>query len=230
MKKGAQLEYNMYMPQSNLDMSLSSADVKISRLLFDVDQVRDSAGSAYSTIIKRGFSVADEKDHYERKIVLQCDGKNLRLPYDLYTSDTLYTRDIYPKERRDNHGYALAFTPLEDAITYIVPLVMEGINKLPEGKKQLEQKVKRRVWTEDRGLVKVEVTNTITIKNIRLDNKETVKTEAGSFVCFKIYVDSDQVIGKRTIPLKYWMFFNPTVGLIKMEGPGGNIELVSFKK
>jgi hypothetical protein len=230
MKKGAQLEYSMYMPKSNLDMSLSSANVKISRILFDVDQVRDSAGSTYSTIIKRGFSVADEKNHYERRMVLQCDGTNLHFPYDLYTSDTLYTRDIFPKERRDNHGYAFAFTPLEDAVTYIVPLVMDGINKLPEGKKQLEQKVKERVWTESRGLVKVEVTNNITIKNIRMDNNETVKTEAGSFVCFKIYVDSDQVIGKRTTPIKYWMFFNPTVGLVKMEGPGGILELVSFKK
>jgi hypothetical protein len=230
MRKGIQLEYNVYMPDLNVVSGMSSTDMKISRLLFEVDNVTENAGSTYSTIIKRGFSLQDEKDHFERKIVLQCDGKNLLFPLDFYTCDTIYTRDVYPKERREKHGYAFAYTPMEDAITYIVPLIMEGINKLPEGKKQVVQKGKRRYWSVSRNLVKSDFENDITIKSIKLIGKETVKTEAGSFECYKLYVDSDQKIEKFSMQVKYWLFFNAEIGLVKMEGPGGNIELVSIKK
>jgi hypothetical protein len=229
MQKGLQLEYHVYMPQMNLWKG-TTTDEKVSRLVFEVDHVTDSAGGMYSTIIKRGFSIHNEKDHYERTIVLQCDGKNLLFPFDFYASDTLYTRDVYPAERRGKHGYAFAYTPLENAVTFIVPLAMDGITNLPEGKKQLEQKVKQRFWTVNRGLIKRDSEIMINIKSIKFISKETVKTDAGSFACFKFYVDSDQALNGHSMPIKYWLFFNNEAGLVKLEGPGGSIELVNIKK
>ncbi|THU35858.1 hypothetical protein FAM09_20915 [Niastella caeni] len=229
-QKDAKLEYNVYMPDLDVIRGMSSTDLKVSRLVYEVDHVTDSAGSVYSTIIKRGFSIHDENDHFERRIVLQCDSRNLLFPFDFYTADTIYTRDVYPKDRRDKHSYVFAYTPMEDAIAFIVPLVMDGINKLPEGKKQLEQKVKHRYRSETSGLVKRDIDNKINIKSIKLIGKESVKTEAGTFVCYKLYVDSDQKVNKFSMPVKFWLYLNSELGLVKMEGPGGNIELVSIKK
>src|SRR5687768_17436889 len=68
----------------------------VARLVFKVEQVKDSAGSTWSTIIRQGFSPSNKNKHYQRKIVLQCDGKRTLFPYGFYTADTLYTKDVYP--------------------------------------------------------------------------------------------------------------------------------------
>ncbi|WP_133055327.1 hypothetical protein [Niastella koreensis] len=122
MQKGVQLEYSVHFPK--LD---SNGYKLVSRLLFEVNEVKDSAGGRWSSITKRGYSVAEEKK-YERKIVLQCDGQHLLIPYDFYYYDTIFTKDIHKAGQvQDEFGYVIAFTPLTDAITYIVPLALDCV-------------------------------------------------------------------------------------------------------
>lgn len=90
MQKWVQLEY-LYCWKMHDD-----PDNAVSRLLYQVDQVTDSAGSTWSSITKRGFSIASPWFNYQRKIVLQCDGQHLLFPYDFFFTDTIYTRDFFP--------------------------------------------------------------------------------------------------------------------------------------
>jgi hypothetical protein len=229
MRKGVQLEYTMNMLKMNAMGDMTGESYTVSRLVFEVGRVQEINGSTFSTIIKKGYSVNDEKFSFEREISLKCDGRHLLIPYDFYSADTLFMRDVYPKARGDRNGYAFAYTPMENAITYIVPLVLDGINKLPDGEKQLQQKVKGRYWSMN-GLVKGNYENKITIKSIDCKGKESVKTEAGSFTCYKFYVDSDVEINNRPMQLKYWLYLDSETGLIKYDSPGGTIELTSVKK
>ena len=229
MRKGVQLEYKLSMPKQDVLGDMKSEYYTVSRLVYEVDRVQEVTGSTFSTIIKKGYSASDEKNSFEREITLKCDGRNLLIPYDFYSADTIFMRDLYPKARGDKHGYAFAYIPMEDAISYIVPLVLDGINKL-EGEKQLEQKVKQRYWTINNAMVKGDYDNKITLKTIDFKGKESVKTEAGTFACYKFYVDGDVEINRHPMQLKYWLYFDSEAGLIKYDGPGGTIELTSIKK
>lgn len=221
MQKGTQLEYKV-----NWFKRDSSAGRAVARLVFEVEQVTDSAGSCWSRIIKKGYSHFNEKDHYQRKIVLQCDSRSLYFPYDFYTADTIFTKDIYPKVwDKDQYGYVMAYTPLTDAITYIVPLVMDCIVGLPEGKKQFVQKVKR-------GYTNVVICkgipdgHTITINSIALERKEWITTTAGTFFCYKFCVEYEGEYG----PYQDWLYLHPEVGLVKLEEGHRSVELVNIRK
>jgi hypothetical protein len=229
MRKGVQLEYKLNMPKQNVLGDMTSEYYTVSRLVYEVERVQEVTGSTFSTIIKKGYSGSDEKNSFEREITLKCDGRNLLIPYDFYSADTIFMRDLYPKAKGDKHGFAFAYTPMEDAISYIVPLVLDGINKL-DGEKQLQQKVKERYWTINNGLLKRDYDSKIAIKTINFMGKESVKTEAGTFACYKFYVDSDVEINRHPMQLKYWLYFDSEAGLIKYDGPGGVIELTSIKK
>jgi hypothetical protein len=230
MRKGAQLEYKLNMPKLNAIGDMTSENYTVCRLVFEVDRVQEITGSTFSTIIKKGYSASDEKNSFVREITLKCDGKHLLIPYDFYSADTIFTHDVYPKARGDKHGYAFANTPMEDAISYIVPLVLDGISKLPDGEKQLHQKVKSRYWTSNNAWMKIDYDSKITIKTIDFKGKESVKTEAGTFACYKFYVDGDVDINHHPMQLKYWLYLDSETGLIKFDGPGGTLELSSIKK
>src|SRR5690349_21240761 len=96
MRKGSRLEYITYAAGVN-------GNFKMARTVFEVVQVRDSAGNRYSSIIKKGIGVNDTSDHYEKPIILQCDGKNLLFPGNFFGADTTYLCDIYPTVRK--RGY-----------------------------------------------------------------------------------------------------------------------------
>jgi hypothetical protein len=216
---GVTLEYNYSMAQANGDIE------KNQRIRFEVSDVTDRDGSTYSTVVKKGISINDDEGFYKRAIDIKCDGKNLYFPFDFYTPDNIYAKDIQPKNRSAKKGsMAFTYTPLQDVITYIVPLVMDGITKLPEGKTEFKQKGKSAYTAGS------DFENTITIKSIKLIGKEPVKTEAGTFECYKFYVISDQKINKLAIDVKYWLYFNKELGLVKLDSPGGVIELTSVKK
>lgn len=229
MHKGAQLEYKVKMLKQNAMGDMTGDLYTVSRLVFEVGRVQELNGSTFSNITKKGYSPENESLSFERELSLTCDGQHLLIPYDFYTADTLFLRDVYPKAKGDKHGYAFAYTPMEEAISYIVPLVLEGINKLPDGDKQLEQKVKGRFWSMN-GLVKGDYLNKIAIRSIDYKGREAVTTEAGTFTCYKFYVDSDVEINQRAMKLKYWMYLDSETGLIKYDSPGGTIELTGIKK
>src|SRR5262245_57491984 len=125
MKKGTQLEYEFWGPKPT---AFNVKDAKLSKIIFEVQQVTDSNGSSYSTILKKGIGANNKKDTYQRTIVLECDSKNIRFPFDFYTVDTFFTSDYFSGKG----GYFLANTPLVDANTYIIPLVPDGVSRLPE--------------------------------------------------------------------------------------------------
>ena len=203
----------------------NGTEAKNQRIRFEVSEVSERDGSTYSTIVKKGISINDDDGFYKRAIDVKCDGKNLYFPFDFYSADFIYTKDIDPKNRRAKGGsYMFSYEPLKDVITYVVPLVMDGITKLPEGTTEFKQKGKSAYMTGEN------FENTITIKSIKLIGKESVKTEAGTFECYKFYVISAQKINKLEMDVKYWLYFNKELGLVKLDSPGGGMELTSIKK
>jgi uncharacterized protein DUF3108 len=216
---GVTLEYSYSTAQRNGTLA------KNQRIKYEVQEVADRDGSTYSTVVKKGISINDEDGFYKRAIDIKCDGKNLYFPYDFYGPDNIFAKDMEPKNRRAKGGsIAVTNTPLQDVITYIVPLVMEGITKLPEGTTQFKQKGKSAYMTGS------DFENDVTIKSINLTGKESVKTEAGTFECYKFYVISTQKISTLSMDIKFWLYFNKELGLVKLEGPGAGMELTSIKK
>lgn len=216
---GVTLEYSFSMVQAN------GVDAKNQRIRYEVQEVSDRDGSTYSTVVKKGISINDDDGFYKRAIDIKCDGKNLYFPYDFYSADFIYAKDMDPKNRRAKKGsYAFSYEPLKDVITYVVPLVMDGITKLPEATTEFKQKGKSAYIPGS------DFENTITIKSIKLTGKESVKTEAGTFDCYKFYVISTQKINKLEMDIKYWLYFNKELGLVKLDGPGGGMELTGIKK
>jgi hypothetical protein len=216
---GVTLEYSFSVAQAN------GVEAKNQRIRYEVQEVSDRDGSTYSTVVKKGISINDDDGFYKRAIDIKCDGKNLYFPYDFYSADFIYAKDMDPKNRRAKRGsYAFSYEPLKDVITYIVPLVMDGSTKLREGTTEFKQKGKSAYITGS------DFENTITIKSIKLIGKESVKTEAGTFDCYKFYVISAQKINKLDMDIKYWLYFNKELGLVKLDSPGGGMELTSIKK
>lgn len=231
MQKGTQLEYIEHVYRNVTSFNKDSGYFPLLRLVFTVDQVTDSAGSSWCTIIKKGIGIKDTNDHYERKIVLQCDGKNLRLPYTFYESDTVYTRDHFPPGLKlQEHGWAWGHTTIDNVITYVVPLVMNGVVALPEGTKQFET-------ISIRGISPVfvcinEYKREYNIKSIALERKVKVKTPAGTFKCYKFLVNGEYMLAhvRGAYPVNYWLYLNEKVGLVKLEHESYYTELINIRK
>jgi len=234
MQKGDQLEYKEYRHKKDTSFNIPDDFFPVMRLLFEVSAVKDSAGSTWSTIIKKGFGIKDEHDHYERTIVLQCDGEHLLIPYDFYQGDTVYLRDVCPPAwKLEKYGYAGGYTPLADAITYIVPLVIRHIKKLPEGKKEVEQEWA--VGPDNPVIPNINPRKTIiSIESIILEAEEMVTIPAGTFAGYKFCMNSSRrAAWQQPTPVKYWVYLNKQVGLIRMvdiSQPQYYIELTSIGK
>ena len=223
MQKGVQLEYMQYWGQRD-----TSAFKPVARLVFEVEQVKDSAGSTWSTITKTGFSPSDKNRHYQSKILLQCDGKHMLFPYDFLSPDTLYTRDVAVELKdlkKDTFGYAWAYTPLTNAITYIVPLVMDTITELPEGEKRFTKRWKRGYWHKIPNTGGWDIKLEVKIKGIYLEDKEWITTPAGTFFCYKFRLVQESY----SVPIAY-LYFNPGLGMVKYDQFNAYIELISIRK
>jgi hypothetical protein len=222
-KKGVQLEYDYH------TALMDGTTRKSMRLLFEVTEIEDRYGNTYSTILKKGYSMNSDQ-HFQRTIELACDGKNLFIPFDFYSPDTTYLKDVYANMKLAKKGYAFAYAPLKDDVTYNVPFNLEGISNLPIGLKKYVHYGMVRAMSEYGSVSKSEFEITITIKSVRSVGKESVKTPAGVFDCYKFSVEGDQQFGKLTTQIKYWLYFNNETGLVKYDGPGGFIELAGIKK
>lgn len=245
MKKGGQLEYMVYTPGYRNDKAL--------RMVYEVTNVADSAGSTFSTIIKKGIGIKDpENDHYEKTIRLQCDGKNLLIPYDFYSPDTTWFNDRNMSIIK-RHLFQTGNAPLQDPNAYyMIPLALEGITDLPVAAKQVKQGVtttgelpaqgtdgwhklkgESGIWTKSEEVL-------LNYKNIKVAGKDKVTTAAGTFDCYIIGVDCDFQFNGASFVTKYSMRYNPEVGLVRMEidlfsgnrkiSKAGSVELISVKK
>jgi hypothetical protein len=246
MRKGSRLEYAVYAQGPN-------GIFKMARIVFEVVHVMDSAGSRYSTILKKGIAINDTSDHYVMQIVLQCDGKNMLFPADFFAADTVYLCDIYPTVKK--RGYYSALTPLKHPVK-IIPLKLEGVTKLPLGVQQVEQKstIRYFVFTDIREEQKqeeelgtMEWKNSCKITSIQIEGKKTITTPAGSFACYLIGTETEEKEIKEEEDeedeesnpkvSKVIMYYNSQVGLVKRESvplkndskKSGYLELVGVK-
>ena len=220
MQKGAQLEYKEY-------WITPSRHIPIARVLLKVDQVTDSAGSTWSSITKKVYSIFDPNDHYERKLVLQCDGKNLLFPYDLYFTDTIYRRDFYPDAIKSEYSYAVVYMPLKDAITYIVPLATDCIVGLPEGKKQIDLLVKPGYLNFSLCRARAYDVEAVKLNSIKLQGRETVIAPAGKFDCYKFCMDLTE---NNSEPVQCNLYYNKEAGFVQLEDYRRRVELISIRK
>jgi len=253
MKKGTQLEYMLYIP--------GYRDGKALKQIYEVANVTDSAGSTYSTIVKNGIGIRDEKkDHYEKTIRLQCDGKNLLLPFDFYSPDTTWFNDGNTISVIKRHVFFTGIAPLQDPnANYIIPLALEGATSLPEGVKEVKQTVTRAGTDPNYEGVTMKVSSSgwkklkgepgiytkdyeclTKVKDIKVRGKVKITTAAGTFECYIIGIDCDVQIDEMSIINKYTMYYNSELGLVKMDidmymgkrkvGSSGKLELISIKK
>jgi hypothetical protein len=224
MKKGTQLEYMAYNPRKK--------NKEMLRLIFEVTEVIDSSGSTYSTISKRGFGIRDEeRDHYEKTIRLQCDGKNLLLPFDFYNLDTTWINDVWSGVITKTHLFATGLSPLKEGNNYIIPLNPEGVSSLPTEPKQVKQIMTRTgapsnapgwhklkgstFWYKDYGL-------TFDLKEIKVTDKQQVTVPAGTFECYIIIINCDLEQDEMSLGGVYTMYYNTEVGVVKIELDGYN--------
>jgi hypothetical protein len=222
MQKGAQLEYKEY-------WLTSSRHIPIARVVLEVDQVTDSAGSTWSSITKRVFSNIDSNDHYERKLLLQCDGRNLLFPYDFFFTDTIYRRDFYPEAIKGGYSYAAVYMPLKDAISYIVPLVTDCIVSLPEGKKHIERIVKPGYLNFSLCKARTyDVEASVIINSIILQGRQMFKTPAGNFDCHKFSMEL--LKNGDDPPFQYSLYYNKEAGFVQLEDYRHRVELISIRK
>jgi hypothetical protein len=252
MKKGTQLEYMVYGPGYRND--------KASRLVYEVASVTDSAGSTFSTIIKKGFGIRDEKkDHYEKTIRLQCDGKSMLIPFDFYGADTTWFNDGNKMSIIKRHLFFTGNAPLEGPnANYRIPLELEGVSSLPTEPKQVKQTITRtgvdpdyqigntmyheEGWKKLKGETGIWFTNyevLTNINDIKVEGKEKVTTAAGTFECYIIGVYCDFKFNGTSLISKYSMRYNSEIGLVRMDidlfsgkrkMSSGSIELISVKK
>jgi len=236
MKKGTKLEYIVKGP--------GYVDGKVLKLVFEVVNVTQSAGNTYSTIIKKGIGIKDpQKDHYQRKIKLQCDGKNLLLPFDFYETDTTYLNDSYLSSVIKKNYFLSARAPLEN-VNYVIPLQLEGLTSLGEGVKQVKQKAKVVAMGAFPGYMPVkgqtdlwakEYEIVYTIKDIKMAGRQQITTGAGTFDCYAIVIDRKVQFDGKSPASTVTMYFNKEVGLVKYEIAQGkdkaaSIELTGIKK
>lgn len=222
MQKGTQLVYKEY-------WLTASRQIPVARIVLEVDKVTDSAGSTWSSLTKRVFSNIDSNDHYERKLVLQCDGKNLLFPYDFFYTDTIYRRDFYPTDvATGRYRYAAVFMPLEDAITYIVPLAADCMVSLPEGKKQIERIVKPGPFLGSCKPPAYDVERSVKINSIKLEGREMFTTPAGNFDCHRFCME--MLENGNEPPLQYSLYYNKEAGFVQLEDYRRRVELISIKK
>jgi hypothetical protein len=239
MKPGTELEYKVSLP-------INPRNPVELHVLLTVSGVKDSTGTMYSEIIKKGGGNKNEKDRYSRQITLECDGKNLKIPFDLYTPDTVFMSEIYkPKASR---GFYAANEPIkDDFFSYLVPLSLEGVTELPEsGVKVVKQKTTVRDFNQgpswevagapsqsQAGIIRNTVEYYWKILKIKVAGKEKITTPAGTFDCYKIMADCEMEFG-RTIKATLIMYFNNEVGLVKSRAqsqfPMAETELVKVKK
>jgi hypothetical protein len=222
MRQGTRLEYLISSPSFKKEPTET-------RLSLTVSRVVDSAGGSYSEIIKEGASEKVEKDRYRRQFTIECDGKNIMIPFDFYNPDTIFVSQVMGGNR--SRGVLSATEPLRDNFfSYIIPLALEGISSLPESDVKV---IKQNVTVRPLGGGKSTMTYYWKMLNVTVTGKEKISTAAGTFDCFKVLAKCTVEVG-RDFPVTLIMYISNEVGLVRSrtqsEFPGAETELVKVKK
>lgn len=218
MKEGTEMEYLI---TQTYGKTLYATRLQYTVLSVDSDS---AAGATKSKILKKGISSNNDNHFCRREITLECDGKNIGLPFDFIFTDTIFMSDLYKRVKR-RHAY-WANLPNNGPATYIIPLDLVNTKQMPEGAREVELKYNRynieemdRVGFshEPRGVVQSRKKGEFKhkIKEIRIAGTQKISTGAGSFNCYKIIVQFVE-----PAPVMMTMYINEQVGLVRYTLPG----------
>jgi hypothetical protein len=246
-KKGSELEYKSYAPKAGIFGG--NKFFEMTRLLFTVDDVKDSNHVTYSYITKKGVAANNEKDAYTKKYVLSCDGSIVTVPFDFYSSDTSYLCDIYPKVQ--NKGYYAA-TTYKGKSFYHFPVNFEKDKFELTGNKLTMDMTIRDYESDNTNMIggtefgtkgpsasakiaESKFSMDISIKKTETKGKEKITTPAGTYECYKLLLTMDASMFGRGVDMVSAMYYDPGVGFIKSEtqqskNKTGYTELVRVKK
>jgi hypothetical protein len=243
-KKGAELEYKSY----DLKTGTFSKNkyFEITRLIYTVQDVRDSNNIKYSYITKKGINPNDEKLTYEKKYVITSDGKNISIPIDFYGIDTIYFSNRYPTVTRDKgiassnvfvgkciYNFPTNFTKDKfDVIGTSVTLNnkirdYETPSSGPGGIQGPIGETTTRIVEHNREM-------DMTIKKFDTKGVENMSTTGGTYECNTIAIVTDLGL-RKGLALNTTLYYNTEVGLVKSETQVskymvGYTELVRVKK
>lgn len=239
-KKGTEIEYKTYSPKGGL---LSKDEFfEITKLIFIVEDVRDSIGAKYSFVTKIGINPNDEKIKYQKNYVIHCDGTKIKIPMDFYSVDTVYFSNVYPKTTREKGIYSSVTYKGSDA--YVFPTDFEKYKFETTGN-QISVNTKIRDYemrfdqhgTPEKTARIVENTfpMDMNIKKKDYKGKEKISTPGGTFECYKIVIAAESEVLGRRLNTDMLLYYNAEVGLVKYEAQqskfkSGYTELVSVKK
>jgi hypothetical protein len=244
-RKGTTLEYKTSAPKGGLFSR--GGFFEMTRLMFIVNDVKDSNNISYSYVTKVGVNPNDEQSKYEKKYIIACDGINVSIPVDFYGIDTVYFSNMYPKVKKDKGIYSS--TVVKGKSLYLFPVNFEK-NKFEINGDRLTMNTKIRDYEMARMQVAgapntgMEFSGRITedtysmetsVKKYEVKGKEKITTPAGTFDCYKIVVSTDMEAFGRGINNNSIIYYHPEAGYVKSETQqakikGGYVELVSIKK
>lgn len=243
-KKGARLEYKSYFPKPG---SFSRKNLmEVTRLIYTVQDVRDSNNIKYSYITKKGINPNDEQLTYEKKYVITSDGKSISVPIDFYGIDTVFFSNVYPLVKKDK-GISQS-SVFDGACTYNFPTDFKQdkfqvtgnsvklINKVrdyettfsgPDGIHSGTPQTSARIIENTREL-------DMTVKKYDTKGEQSMDTEAGTYECNKIIITTELSL-RRGIEFTTTHYYNAEVGLVKLEAQQSKsaisyMELVRVKK
>jgi len=254
-KEGARLEYRNYM--AHLGGFGKAGFSEITRLVYEINSVKDSAGNSISVITKTGYG-ANENIFYRKQIIAICDQKKIFLDCTHYGVDTTFLisknptgkdEQVFITAEATGDKYAFPVNIQNDSrleniqTTGVITNYMNGPVGPVEGSGGMGQSrpsskpylITNRNNPPNRYVPKYKVKTTF--KDLKVAGKEEVHTVAGTFMCYKITGKTDVTMenvpgipGGATV-----YYYNPEVGIVKIESfirgeMMGYTELVNIKK
>lgn len=247
-KKGTELEYKTYAPKGGL---FSKGDFfEITKLIFIVQDVKDSNNVKYSFITKMGINPNDDKLKYQKNYIIPCDGNKIQIPIDFYGVDTIYFSNVYSKVTKDKGIYSSAV--YKGKCIYNFPTDFDK-NKFETSGNQVTMNMKIRdyemAFTQQNGSRGIQnagpentgriVENTLsmdmTIKKNETKGKEKISTSSGVYDCYKIVITTDAEVLGRGLNTNTILYYDTEVGFVKSESQqsknkSGYTEIVRIKR
>lgn len=254
MNEGTRLEYQSYIPKTNLLGKHKGYHTSV-RLIYTVNAVRDSGSNKVSYITKEGISFKNAKrDTYKKQIVLASNDKLFRIPFDLFNADTSFLADLYPALKK--RGFFVAHAALDQPVHVYIPHELDNVRELSTDKSTCRFEITLHDFMPDEmanrrastgpvfkdpsmdfgqktvlGRLKEEVE--IRINKAAVNGKQNITTPAGSFSCYKIVLYADMVAMRKSHPVRFILWYDPAIGCIRFEGDGpmntsGYVELTKI--
>ena len=231
-KKGTELEYRTYMVKPNLKRELT----EVTRITLIVTDVKDSNNVTYSYITKQGRAAKNPSMGYEKRFVITKQGDKVTLPMDLYMADTVYNIDVGIKGTKAKHyatarikgnaNYVISGSIADGSFdSYPKTVVIEG--------GMLSMDINQ-ASVNFGDIIKSKWEVEATAKSYKVGPKTKVKTEAGTFECYKITSVTEVKVMGHKMETTTQVFYSPEYGFLKTE-PGendqnGGVELIRVKK